>query len=180
MPFFVKAAVAGLRSFPTLNASLGRNERHLAQEIKSASPWRSTGACSSRGEKRDEKNILGIHGNMNDLAERARSKKLKPEEVQESTFSHHQPRRLSAACSGLPGDQPAERRHPWSRRYREATGGHQRLDRHPFDVLRGRSATTIAWWRRDRPPIPAQGEGNAGKLVGPVLVKRALLRGSSK
>ena len=35
----------------------------------------------------DEKNILGIQRTMNDLAERARSKKLKPEEVQEGTFS---------------------------------------------------------------------------------------------
>jgi len=35
----------------------------------------------------DEKNILGIQRTMNDLAERARSKKLRPEEVQESTFS---------------------------------------------------------------------------------------------
>jgi len=36
---------------------------------------------------------------MNDLAERARSKKLKPEEVQESTFSITN-RASSAACSG--------------------------------------------------------------------------------
>ena len=35
----------------------------------------------------EEKNILGIQRNLNDLAERARAKKLKPEEVQESTFS---------------------------------------------------------------------------------------------
>jgi pyruvate/2-oxoglutarate dehydrogenase complex dihydrolipoamide acyltransferase (E2) component len=35
----------------------------------------------------DEKNLLGIQRTMNDLAERARSKKLKPEEVQEGTFS---------------------------------------------------------------------------------------------
>src|SRR5207245_5199681 len=35
----------------------------------------------------DETHILGLQRNTNDLAERARSKKLKPEEVQESTFS---------------------------------------------------------------------------------------------
>ena len=34
----------------------------------------------------EEKNFLGIARTMNDLAERARAKKLKPEEVQESTF----------------------------------------------------------------------------------------------
>jgi 2-oxoglutarate dehydrogenase E2 component (dihydrolipoamide succinyltransferase) len=35
----------------------------------------------------DEKNFLGIGRAINDLAERARSKKLKPDEVQEGTFS---------------------------------------------------------------------------------------------
>ncbi len=56
MPFFVKAAVAGLRAYPTLNASLDGTS-------------------------------MVLHSNLNDLAERARSKKLKPEEVQEGTFS---------------------------------------------------------------------------------------------
>jgi 2-oxoglutarate dehydrogenase E2 component (dihydrolipoamide succinyltransferase) len=35
----------------------------------------------------EEKNFLGLGRMMNDLAERARTKKLKPEEVTESTFS---------------------------------------------------------------------------------------------
>ena len=35
----------------------------------------------------EEKNFLGLARTLNDLAERARSKKLKPEEVAESTFS---------------------------------------------------------------------------------------------
>ena len=35
----------------------------------------------------EEKNFLGLARGMNDLAERARAKKLKPEEVQEGTFS---------------------------------------------------------------------------------------------
>ena len=35
----------------------------------------------------EEKNFLGLARAMNDLAERARTKKLKPDEVSESTFS---------------------------------------------------------------------------------------------
>ena len=35
----------------------------------------------------EEKNFLGLARSMNDLALRARTKKLKPEEVAESTFS---------------------------------------------------------------------------------------------
>jgi 2-oxoglutarate dehydrogenase E2 component (dihydrolipoamide succinyltransferase) len=88
MPFFVKAAVAGLRSYPTLNASLDGTSIVLHKEINIgiavALDW---GLLVPVVKNADEKNILGIQRNMNDLAERARSKKLKPEEVQESTFS---------------------------------------------------------------------------------------------
>jgi len=45
MPFFVKAAVAGLRAYPTLNASLDGTNVILHKEINVGSPWRSTGAC---------------------------------------------------------------------------------------------------------------------------------------
>jgi pyruvate dehydrogenase E2 component (dihydrolipoamide acetyltransferase) len=88
MPFFVKAAVAGLRAYPTLNASLDGTNVVLHKEINVgiavALDW---GLLVPVVKNADEKNILGIQRNMNDLAERARSKKLKPEEVQESTFS---------------------------------------------------------------------------------------------
>src|SRR6266478_2427587 len=88
MPFFVKAAVAGLRAYPTLNASLDGTNVILHKEINVgiavALEW---GLLVPVVKNADEKNILGIQRNMNDLAERARSKKLKPEEVQESTFS---------------------------------------------------------------------------------------------
>jgi pyruvate dehydrogenase E2 component (dihydrolipoamide acetyltransferase) len=88
MPFFVKAAVAGLRAYPTMNASLDGTNVILHKEINVgiavALDW---GLLVPVIKSADEKNILGIQRNMNDLAERARTKKLKPEEVQESTFS---------------------------------------------------------------------------------------------
>jgi len=88
MPFFVKAAVAGLRAFPTLNASLDGTNVILHKEINIgiavALDW---GLLVPVVKNADEKNILGIQRTMNDLAERARTKKLKPEEVQEGTFS---------------------------------------------------------------------------------------------
>ena len=88
MPFFVKAAVAGLRAFPTLNASLDGTNVVLHKEINVgiavALDW---GLIVPVIKNADEKNILGIQRTMNDLAERARSKKLRPEEVQEGTFS---------------------------------------------------------------------------------------------
>jgi pyruvate dehydrogenase E2 component (dihydrolipoamide acetyltransferase) len=88
MPFFVKAAVAGLRAFPTLNASLDGTNVVLHKDINIgiavALEW---GLIVPVVKNADEKNLLGIQRTMNDLAERARSKKLKPEEVQEGTFS---------------------------------------------------------------------------------------------
>jgi pyruvate dehydrogenase E2 component (dihydrolipoamide acetyltransferase) len=88
MPFFVKAAVAGLRAYPTMNASLDGTNVIIHKEINVgiavALDW---GLIVPVIKSADEKNILGIQRNLNDLAERARTKKLKPEEVQEGTFS---------------------------------------------------------------------------------------------
>ena len=88
MPFFVKAAVAGLRAFPTVNASLDGTNVVLHKEINIgiavALDW---GLIVPVVKGADEKNLLGIQRTLNDLAERARSKKLKPDEVQEGTFS---------------------------------------------------------------------------------------------
>jgi 2-oxoglutarate dehydrogenase E2 component (dihydrolipoamide succinyltransferase) len=88
MPFFVKAAVAGLRAYPIVNASLDGTNVVLHKEINIgiavALDW---GLIVPVVKGADEKNLLGIQRNLNDLAERARSKKLKPEEVQEGTFS---------------------------------------------------------------------------------------------
>ncbi len=88
MPFFIKAAVAGLRAFPTMNASLDGTNVIIHKEINIgiavALDW---GLIVPVIKNADEKNLLGIQRNLNDLAERARTKKLKPDEVQEGTFS---------------------------------------------------------------------------------------------
>lgn len=88
MPFFVKAAVAGLRAYPALNSSLDGTTVVVHKEVNIgiavALDW---GLIVPVIKGADEKNFLGIQRNLNDLAERARSKKLKPEEVQEGTFS---------------------------------------------------------------------------------------------
>src|SRR5215469_537211 len=88
MPFFVKAAVAGLRAYPALNSSLDGTNVVVHKEVNIgiavALDW---GLIVPVIKAADEKNLLGIQRNLNDLAERARGKKLKPEEVQEGTFS---------------------------------------------------------------------------------------------
>jgi pyruvate dehydrogenase E2 component (dihydrolipoamide acetyltransferase) len=88
MPFFVRAAVEGLRAFPTVNSSVDGTNIILHQEcnigVAVALDW---GLIVPVIKNAEEKNFLGLARAMNDLAERARAKKLKPEEVAEGTFA---------------------------------------------------------------------------------------------
>jgi pyruvate dehydrogenase E2 component (dihydrolipoamide acetyltransferase) len=88
MPFFVRAAVEALRAYPTVNSSVDGTNIVLHKEcnigIAVALDW---GLIVPVIKNAEEKNFLGIARTMNDLAERARAKKLKPEEVAEGTFA---------------------------------------------------------------------------------------------
>jgi 2-oxoglutarate dehydrogenase E2 component (dihydrolipoamide succinyltransferase) len=102
MPFFVRACVEGLRAFPTVNASADGATVVLHREINVgiavALDW---GLIVPVIRNAEEKNFLGLARSINDLAERARAKKLKPEEVQESTFSITNPG-VYGGLMGLP------------------------------------------------------------------------------
>jgi 2-oxoglutarate dehydrogenase E2 component (dihydrolipoamide succinyltransferase) len=88
MPFIVQAVIAGLRDFPVLNASLDENNivyhRELNIGIAVALDW---GLIVPVLKRADELNVLGVARAMNDLGERARSKKLMPDDVQGGTFT---------------------------------------------------------------------------------------------
>ncbi len=88
MPFFVRAAVEALRAYPTVNSSVDGTNVVLHREcnigIAVALDW---GLIVPVVKNAEEKNFLGIARAINDLAERARGKKLKPDEVADSTFS---------------------------------------------------------------------------------------------
>ncbi len=102
MPFFVRACIEGLRAFPTVNASAdGTNvvlHRDINIGIAVALDW---GLIVPVVKNAEEKNFLGLQRAINDLAERARTKKLKPEEVQEGTFSITNPG-VFGGLMGLP------------------------------------------------------------------------------
>lgn len=102
MPFFIRAAVEGLRAFPTVNASVDGTNIVLHREcnigIAVALDW---GLIVPVVKNAEEKNFLGLQRAINDLAERARSKRLKPEEVQEGTFSITNPG-VFGGLMGLP------------------------------------------------------------------------------
>jgi 2-oxoglutarate dehydrogenase E2 component (dihydrolipoamide succinyltransferase) len=102
MPFFVRACVESLRAFPTVNASADGTNVVLHKEINVgiavALDW---GLIVPVIKGADEKNFLGLQRVVNDLAERSRAKKLKPEEVQEGTFAITNPG-VFGGLMGLP------------------------------------------------------------------------------
>ncbi|HEX4001283.1 MAG TPA: 2-oxoglutarate dehydrogenase, E2 component, dihydrolipoamide succinyltransferase [Candidatus Acidoferrales bacterium] len=102
MPFFIRAAVEALRAFPTVNSSVDGTNLVLHKEcnigVAVALDW---GLIVPVIKSAEEKNFLGLARALNDLAERARAKKLKPDEVAESTFSITNPG-VFGGLMGLP------------------------------------------------------------------------------
>jgi 2-oxoglutarate dehydrogenase E2 component (dihydrolipoamide succinyltransferase) len=88
MPFIVKATVDALKAFPVLNASVEDNNIVYRHDVNVgmavALDW---GLIVPVIRNADEKNILGLARAVVDLAERARSRHLKVDEVQGGTFT---------------------------------------------------------------------------------------------
>jgi 2-oxoglutarate dehydrogenase E2 component (dihydrolipoamide succinyltransferase) len=88
MPFIVKATVDALKAFPILNVSVEGDSIVYKKDINLgmavALDW---GLIVPVIRNADERNILGLARAVADLAERARSKRLKVEEVQGGTFT---------------------------------------------------------------------------------------------
>jgi pyruvate dehydrogenase E2 component (dihydrolipoamide acetyltransferase) len=88
LPFIMKATIDSLRAFPILNASVdGDNivyHREVNLGMAVALDW---GLIVPVIRNSDEKNLLGLARAVNDLADRARAKKLKVDEVQGGTFT---------------------------------------------------------------------------------------------
>jgi pyruvate dehydrogenase E2 component (dihydrolipoamide acetyltransferase) len=102
MPFFVRTVIIALQQFPIVNASIeGENiryHRHVNVGIAVALDW---GLIVPVLKNADELNFLGLQRGISDLGERARSKKLKPDEVEGSTFTVTNPGQFGAVF-GLP------------------------------------------------------------------------------
>jgi pyruvate dehydrogenase E2 component (dihydrolipoamide acetyltransferase) len=102
MPFFVRAAIIALEQFPVVNASIEgesiRYHRYVNLGVAVALDW---GLIVPVLKNAGELNFLGLQRGILDLGERARSKKLKPEEVEGSTFTVTNPGQFGAVF-GLP------------------------------------------------------------------------------
>jgi 2-oxoglutarate dehydrogenase E2 component (dihydrolipoamide succinyltransferase) len=88
MPFLVEATVRALKSFPIINSSIEGDKIILKKSVNFglavASP---AGLIVPVIRHADEKNFVGIARAINDLAQRARVKKLLPDEIQGGTFT---------------------------------------------------------------------------------------------
>jgi pyruvate dehydrogenase E2 component (dihydrolipoamide acetyltransferase) len=101
-PFFARAVVHGIRQWPIVNSSVeGENIRYHASVnlgIAVALDW---GLIVPVVKNAEERSFVGLQRAITDLGERARSKKLKPEEVQGGTFTITNPG-IFGAKFGMP------------------------------------------------------------------------------
>jgi 2-oxoglutarate dehydrogenase E2 component (dihydrolipoamide succinyltransferase) len=88
MPFIIKAVVDGLKAHPVLNAAVGNNEiiyrKQINVGIAVALDW---GLIVPVIKSADNLSLTGLTRSLNDLANRARNKRLDPREVQDGTFT---------------------------------------------------------------------------------------------
>ena len=88
LPFITRAAAEALRAFPLCNASVEGNNIIYHNEINiGIAVALENGLIVPVIRNADEKNVLGLQRAIADLAARARSRQLKPDEVQGGTFS---------------------------------------------------------------------------------------------
>lgn len=88
MPFFCRAAIHAMRNWPIVNASVEndsiRYHRNVNLGIAVALEW---GLIVPIVKNSEELSFLGLQRAITDLADRARGKKLKPDDVQGGTFT---------------------------------------------------------------------------------------------
>jgi len=100
--FIAKATVDTIREFPFSNASIdGENIVYKRDINLGVAVALDTGLIVPVIRNADERNLLGLSRAIQDLAHRARTKKLNPEEVQAGTFTITNPG-IFGAVFGLP------------------------------------------------------------------------------
>lgn len=88
-PIFVDAVVNAIKDFPMINISVEGTKVLVKKDINigMATALPSGNLIVPVIKQADEKNLLGLTKTVNDLAFRARTNKLKPEEIQDGTFT---------------------------------------------------------------------------------------------
>jgi 2-oxoglutarate dehydrogenase E2 component (dihydrolipoamide succinyltransferase) len=100
--FIAKVVVDTLRQFPIVNASVDGDKIVYKKDINlGIAVALDNGLIVPVIRSADEKNLLGLSRAINDVASRARAKKLNPDEVQGGTFTITNPG-VFGALYGLP------------------------------------------------------------------------------
>lgn len=88
-PFFLEATARALEAFPYVNCSLDGKKIILKKHVNlgCAVALGNTGLIVPVIKRAEEKNLVGLARSLNDLALRARSKKLVPDDVAGGTFT---------------------------------------------------------------------------------------------
>ncbi|MBX7138904.1 MAG: 2-oxo acid dehydrogenase subunit E2 [Oligoflexia bacterium] len=88
-PFFLEAAVKGLLQFPYINSSIDGKKIILKKHINlgCAVALGNSGLIVPVIKRAEEKNFVGLARSLNDLALRARNKKLLPDDVTGGSFT---------------------------------------------------------------------------------------------
>lgn len=88
-PFFLEAAVKGLLEYPYVNASVEGHSIILKKNVNlgCAVALGTSGLIVPVIKSAEERNLVGIARALNDLASRARNKKLMPDDVMGGTFT---------------------------------------------------------------------------------------------
>jgi len=88
LPFVIAATIEGIHQFPIVNASIEGNNILYHNDINiGIAVALENGLIVPVIRQADEKNIVGLQRAIVDLSTRARSRQLKPDEVQGGTFS---------------------------------------------------------------------------------------------
>lgn len=89
MPFIAHAAVKALKEFPLINSTIEGTTIYQKKFINLgiAVALEPTGLIVPNIKDAGDKNIIGLTRSINDLAARARTKKLSPDDVLNGTFS---------------------------------------------------------------------------------------------
>jgi len=88
LPFILRATTAAIRQYPILNASIDGTNIIYHRDINiGIAVALENGLIVPVIRNADEKNVIGLQRAIVDLAARARSRQLRPEEVQGGTFS---------------------------------------------------------------------------------------------
>ncbi len=88
-PIFIEAIVKAIRDFPMINVSVDGDNILLKKNINigMAAALPSGNLIVPVIHNADGYNLMGLSKKVNDLAARARANKLKPEEIQDGTFT---------------------------------------------------------------------------------------------